>query len=275
MKKYLALLIFVCLFLVSCKSHQVEADRSLTTSSTTNLQENEQEMNSYDDEYVSSTFRERVASYDPIVEEGFYFSPEQYVLRPRGIVDRVLYKSIKELEEHIKRDSDNYGVILVCEIADASKNRIMEPPEGKQEKGKIYGENHVITPIRIKKMIYQGSSVPLKEDSVIHVLEPFFYITEETPDYFKEKDKEEKRIVANEYDPLVKGKTYLLYARWAPTPIDMYDYLGQPPLTLVGEREAVYCLSDTEPKQINQPLDFYDRMWEDVKQRYGHFASSK
>lgn len=220
---------------------------------------------SYDESAYASQLKEKISTSEPVIEKGFSFDPKKYELIESGVVDRTLCQSLDELEERLKTESDGYGIILTCQVAGDSINRIMEPPKDKKE-SKLYGVNHVLTPIKIQQIIYKGSKVALKAGDIIYVIEPFFYVTEETPDYLSSVEK--GTYVTNEYDPMVKKKIYLMYAKCKPAILNMYDYDGQTPLTLQGLREAVYCLSDESPQQNGETTENYFSMWNEAKRKY-------
>ena len=228
-------------------------------------------------------------TFEPILEEGFSFDPEQYERIDEAIIDRFLPESVDEVENLTRKDE--YGVILLCEVAGDSVNRIMKVPMAEREPGKIYGVNHVITPIIIKNLIYTGASVSLEEGDTIYLYEKFQYVTKatkhsekiegiEVPDTSPKKnpegssESEEKKYTTKEYDPLEKGKTYLLYASHEPPLTDAYKYKGQPPLLLSGLRDAVYCLSDDTPQQYGKKTPNYETWWWIVKERYGDLVEN-
>ena len=82
--------------------------------------------------------------------------------------------------------------------------------------------------------------------------------------------------MANEYDPLIKGKTYVLYLQCKPMAAEVYKVGEETPLRVIGFREGVYDISASEPpQQLGEKTPQYEEIWWQVKEKYGHFASSE
>ena len=184
--------------------------------------------------------------------------------------DRFFARTIKDMENRARGLTDEsnkqVGTILVCEVAGMSINRIIEPSEEDRDKSKVYGLNHVLTPVKIKKVIFTGKDVRLEEDDVLYLVEPFFYVTEETGEYYKAYGM--NSIVADEYDPIEFGKTYVMYLSYYPS--EIYDFDGKTTLGTLGLRESVYCISDDAPSNRASSDPIYTEIWQEVKSKYGN-----
>ena len=73
----------------------------------------------------------------------------------------------------------------------------------------VYGINHVITPIRVINVIYQGKDLSLNNDDIINALERYYFVTEQIPIDLTEHQIGE--AIATYYEPMQSGKTYVLY----------------------------------------------------------------
>ena len=131
--------------------------------------------------FLSSQAKETFSTSQPIVEDGLSFDPqEDNVVNRGGIIEREFGNPCFEDQEKLVREqtdwdsSDDYGILLVGEVAGKSMNRILQPPAAENDFSRAYGENHVLTPIRIKKIIYLGSGLSYTEGEKVHLIEKYF-----------------------------------------------------------------------------------------------------
>ena len=205
-------------------------------------------------------------------ESGLYFEKGKYtVVGISSGGNRDIPSSFDELEARarysINGEENKNGVIIQCSVDGASVNRIIEPSEEERDKSKIYGINHVLTPIKVEKIFYAGSNVDIEEGGVYLVKEPFFYITDESCEpYFSTYGP--GTIYAEEYTPLQKGNQYIAYITLLDD--EIYNYNDEPILSLIGLQEAVYCVaSEVDAKAITAGADRnYWTLWEAVMESY-------
>jgi hypothetical protein len=202
-------------------------------------------------------------SYDPSAFSTFYVQTE---------VDEVLFAETFEERELKMRalrgfEYNENAFILVVEVAGESINRIIFPEdETDRDPTIVYGNNHVITPVRIKDVIYQSTGNKLQKDDVIHVMERYFIATEETPVILREVGS--NAVVTTDYDPMERGKTYVIYAGndiWNED--SPYLFNGEPPY--VVDKNGVYCISHEPATDNLRNNDIYMRIWKDVIEAYG------
>lgn len=184
--------------------------------------------------------------------------------------NRYIPITFEELENRARflRDGtpNPYGLIAQCSVAGESINRIIEPSEEERDPAKIYGINHVLTPVKIDKLIFAGEYVDVRESETYLLKEPFFYIDESTKPYFDVYGK--NTIYAEEYTPIQRGYKYIIYVYCKDN--EIYNYDGNPVLSTIGLQEAVYCLSD---ERIAKDLTTYDdsnywELWKHVVEMY-------
>ncbi len=129
----------------------------------------------------------------------------------------------------------------------------------------VYGGNHVITPIRIKEVIFQSEGSNLHADDVINVMERYYLVTEETSSSLKEAEL--NTVVATCYEPMEKGKTYVAYIFKSPDDeSDPYYYDGQSPYAV--SKHSLFCISDDTLSPYLQSDSIYVDMWIDVNSAY-------
>jgi len=198
-----------------------------------------------------------------------------------GSISRIVPMSLEELELGSRMYKDEepnpYTLILICEVAGPSINRIIMPPKSKMDYTKVYGTNHVITPILIHKIIYMGDYSNVKEGEIIFVAEPYFYITEETPDYLDTLSL--NSVWANEYYPMEAGNLYLTYMGLVTN--ELFAYNGSDTIySIIGMREGVYNLSDPTPQNSAmasmgiEPKGHTVEMWHDARAKYGYLVDA-
>jgi hypothetical protein len=181
------------------------------------------------------------------------------------------FEELESLYRSLRGAEYNESVfILVAEIAGPSVNRIIEPEDPDDwDPTVVYGSNHVITPMRIKEVIYQSDGNDLKAGDEINMMERYFIATKETPLLLEEVGR--NTVITNSqypYTPMERGKTYVIYAGINAWNKDSpYLYNGEPPY--VANSNAVYCISE-EPVNERQTEDsVYMDMWNSVMKAYG------
>jgi len=203
----------------------------------------------------------------------YYYTPWKYgiVNNPSG--NRLVPRSFEELENwtrYLPNGEENpYGVIVECTVSGPSINRIVEPYPGEEEPGKLYGINHVLTPIRIKRILYAGEKTGLKENETYLLREPYFYIVKSAWPYYNEHS--ENKIYTWEYTPLQRGYRYIAYLTLSTSEESAYE--GNTILSTNGFQEAVYCLgSERTAKRVTGTLApiywNYWSLWESVMEHY-------
>lgn len=199
---------------------------------------------------------------------GFYFDSTKFIIVDNDGGNRIIPTSMEDMEKrarNLTNDSETqYGAILICEVIGKSINRIIEPSEEDRDESSVYGVNHVLTPVKISRVVFAGKDVFLNEGNEVYLVEPFFYVTKETPAYMEEYG--ENTIISSEYDPLEKGKRYLMYLSYQPD--EIYNFNGETTLRTLGLRESVYCLSDDSPSKRASDDPLYEDIWEEVKKTY-------
>ncbi len=215
-------------------------------------------------------------------KDAFVFNPKKYTIVDNSSGgDRFVPQSIQDLEKLVRFDELGEpitdGAIILCTISGDSINRILEPPASEREPGVVYGINHVLTPVKIERVLYSGADTSLEEGKEYYLREPYFYVTEETPDYYTEYGK--NHIYATDYYPMTKGNTYLVYiTQKTQKSYDYLKYQGEIPLIMVSFQEAVYCLGDTDRAKsvcITEDENYW-KLWNEAKLLYEDiFASAK
>lgn len=205
------------------------------------------------------------------VESGLYYEKGKYTIVGESCGDnRIIPSSFDELEARarylINGEANKDGIIIQCSVDGASVNRIIEPSEEERDLTKIYGINHVLTPVKVEKIFYAGSNVDIEEGGVYFVKEPFFYVDESAEPYFSMYGP--GTIYAKEYTPLQKGNQYILYLTLLDD--EIYNYNNEPILSLIGLQEAAYCIASerTAKAVIEEESVNYWTLWEDVMQSY-------
>ena len=89
----------------------------------------------------------------------------------------------------------------------------------------------------------------IEEGEITNVIEPYYFVTSETP--YQLNHLPMYSIISTEYEPMEKGRTYLVYM--FNDIHEVYYYNGGPILAVAGFRESVYDLS------LANPLDSMDR----------------
>ena len=206
--------------------------------------------------------------------ETFSFDPQKHKIVGDGSSgNRIIPQSIQEVEDFVRFGYGDTpytrGAIVICSISGESINRIVEPPFSEREDGVIYGTNHVLTPIKIQKIIYRGEDISIEEGKEYYLLESYFWATKETPDYYEYYG--DGCIIAREYYPMIKGNTYLVYLNQKSS--DIYDYKGEPVLYPNHSLEATYCLGDLQSvKALNITEDpNYWKLWKEANALYGEY----
>lgn len=204
-------------------------------------------------------------------EAGYYYEPEKYrVVGDSCGGNRIIPSSFEELEVKTRflqnGDQNQYGAIVLCSVSGRSINRIIEPTEDERDPARVYGINHVLTPVKIDKIIYAGEKTGIKEGETYLVKEPFFYIVESAEPYFSMYGG--GSVYAEEYNPLQKEYHYIIYVNLLDN--EIYNYGGTPVLSMNGLQEAVYCLDieDAAKKLVNTSSDNYWVIWEKVVENY-------
>lgn len=205
------------------------------------------------------------------VESGIYYEKEKYTIVGESCGgNRIIPGSFDELEARARYldngEANRDGVIIQGSVAGASVNRIIEPTEEERDRTKIYGLNHVLTPVKIEKILYAGENVDIIEGGVYFVREPFFYINESTEPYFSTYGA--GKIYAEEYTPLQRGNQYIMYLTLSKS--ELYRYNEELILGMNGLQEAVYCKAYKEnAKAVIDTEDInYWNLWEDVMRNY-------
>jgi len=209
----------------------------------------------------------------------FAFNPKKYTIVGNPYSgNRFVPQSIQDLEKLVRFDFFGEpitdGAIILCTISGDSINRIMQPPASEWESGVVYGVNHVLTPVKIERVLYSGADTSLEEGKEYYLREAYFYVTKETPDYYTEYGK--NHIYADDYYPMTRGNTYLVYVKQKSH--DLYDYKGEPTLSQITRQEAVYCLGDiSRAKSVcNIDSENYWKLWNEARSLYEDiFASVK
>lgn len=203
----------------------------------------------------------------PVKEQRFAFDPAKY--RRYGddcAGNRFIPSSFDDLEEHTRNDlkgnSATDTAIIKCSVNGESINRIIEPTEAERDVNIAYGVNHVLTPVIIEEIYFAGEDVTLEVGKTYYLKEPFFYITEETPEYLEIYG--ENSVFSGEYVPMVKGEEYIVYVRYRHN--DAYDYNGEATLSTIGLQESVYCITD--PDWNTSEAGYYQDIRKDVIEAY-------
>ena len=212
-------------------------------------------------------------------KDAFVFNPKKYTIVDNSSGgDRFVPQSIQDLEKLVRFDDFGEpitnGAIILCTISGDSINRIMDPLPSEAEPGVIYGINHVLTPVKIERILYSGADTGIEEGKEYYMFESYFYITKETPYYYTEG--KDNCIYTREYYPMIEGNTYLVYITRKSH--DTYDYNGEPILHAVSQREAFYCLGDIEHAKATCIIDseHYWKLWNEARSLYEDiFASVK
>jgi hypothetical protein len=210
------------------------------------------------------------------------FNPFENTVQYSGTSSRIVVETLAEYDDAIRFPG---GASVICEVAGPSVNRIIIPPMKERDYNKTYGSNHVVTPVLIKKIIYQGEELTLVEGETINLMEHYFYVTEETPDQLEYHSM--YTIITHEYEPMEQGRTYLVYMHNNASN-EMFHFNGEPIMAVAGLREGVYDLTggrrggggrrdsgrgerrerrDRQEEISIPPL--YDRMWDDAMEEYG------
>jgi hypothetical protein len=200
----------------------------------------------------------------------YYYTPWKYDVVADHFANRLIPRSFEELEDwtrYLPNGEENpYGVIVECTVTGPSINRIIEPYPGEREPGKIYGKNHVLTPVRIKRILYAGEKTALKKNEIYLILEPFFYIEKSAWPYYN--DHGGNKIYTVEYTPLQKGYRYIAYLDLSTS--ETYAYKGNTILRIPYRQESVYCLgSERTAKRVTDTSDpnYWD-LWKSVMENY-------
>lgn len=210
----------------------------------------------------------------------FSFDPQKYDIVGNDCGgNRMIPSTIQDMEDWARLTIDGqpntYGAIIICTVSGDSINRIIEPQASERKAGVVYGLNHVLTPVKIEKLIYRGDDTSIEEGKEYYLKENYFYITKESYDYYKEFG--DNCIYAKEYYPMTRGNTYLVYLTQKSD--NIYNYQGETILSTIGMQESVYCLGDiSNIKSMNiteeQNLWYY-RLWDEANLLYGHHSASK
>lgn len=200
----------------------------------------------------------------------FYFDPNVYQNVSDGCAgDRNIPHSLADLEQMTKYDFDKLtptGTIIQCVVSGPSINRIMEPPLDQWKLDVVYGVNHVLTPVTITDILYAGEDVDLVLGETYYLMEPFFYVTEETPDYLEVHGP--GTIVAQEYTPMQKGNEYIVFGRYEHS--EMYDYQGEQILDPISYEGVMCFASEAKAKAISiSGNDNYWSIWRETMAKYG------
>ena len=196
----------------------------------------------------------------------FLYNPEKYDIVYGLDGDRAVFRSLAEKEEYTCYPN---GLIVICEVAGPSINRILTPPRNEQKTTVVYAQNHVLTPMKINTIIYKGEDVDVSEGEIKTVIEPYYYVTTETPDDLKQYPM--YTILSKSYEPMEIGKTYLVYMRNDIAKVFYYN--GEQILCVNGIRDAVYCLDDTETHQGGEKTPYYDDLFKEALEMYGSYGS--
>ena len=206
--------------------------------------------------------------------ETFSFDPQKHKIADDSSGgNRIIPQSIQEVENSVRFNDDGtpytQGAIVICSISGESINRIIEPPDSEREPGVVYGINHVLTPIKIQKIIYCGEDTCIEEGKEYYLAEPYFLVTKGTPDYYEYFG--DGCIIAGEYYPMTKGNTYLIYLTQESS--EIYDYQGEPVLNANYLQEGTYCLGDLQSvKALHITEDpNYWKLWEEANALYGEY----
>ena len=198
--------------------------------------------------------------------KNFIFDPTVHTVVNIGTADAIFPESFEEMEATVRK----YGqIIALCEVVGPSMNRIIDPPIKDRNPNAVYGSNHVLTPIKILKIIYQGETFHLKEGEVYYVGEHFYYVTEETPDQL-EYYPMHTVITSNGYEPMEQGKIYLAYI--GEVEAEIYYFEGKPTLCVYGFGIGNFDLSTTRSVSRDTSNRYTDFMWPEVMARYGSMA---
>jgi len=83
-------------------------------------------------------------------------------------------------------------------------------------------------------------------------------------------------MYANDYYPMTKGNTYLIYIKQKSH--DLYNYQGETTLSPIARQESVYCLGDIDRAKsvcITEDENYW-KLWHEAKLLYEDiFASAK
>ncbi len=146
---------------------------------------------------------------------------------------KIEYKDINELEEQ--------SYVIVKFIVSTSS---VDVPK-----------SNVVTDIIIKD-IYEKDNTDLKVKQKIKIKEPYYY---EATYGGLDGGYSSNKIISEDYFPLEKGKTYILFLK-------SYDTDDIPLLSA----ENVYCISDNNVEYMKEISDFekYKELWLEVKDKY-------
>ncbi len=159
---------------------------------------------------------DRSLAHESETPDTFVFDKSSYsVITNFSTGDATYIEDVYDLERQMMgwENGSELGLIAECTVTGESINWIVEPPLAERKLGVIYGKNHVLTPVRIDRILYAGTSVNVTAGTEFLLVEPYFYITDETPDYQKRYKTTEITAAVDDYNPVVKGNSYLIFLR--------------------------------------------------------------
>jgi len=175
-------------------------------------------------------------------------------------------------EEYVNHRHPGRAVI-VGEVVGPSTNRILNPAWHLRNFNYPAGINHVITPVLVHYIIFQGEAITnISVGEIVDVLEGYYHITPETRQYHAGDPRYTAGDIAISLSwPMEAGNRYLIILHnGANDPSGMYSYNGEVVLSAM-RREQVYRLSQIAPAfdAIHAP-PHYPQWHQSAMAMYGH-----
>jgi hypothetical protein len=159
-------------------------------------------------------------------------------------------------------------MIAIVEVAGPSVNRIIDLPRELRDPNRDprlpQGINHVVTPIRVNRIIYLGEDLTVEEGDVVLALERYFYVTHETPDLLQHHPMH--TIISGWGDvPMEMGRSYLIYTLFDSGERNTYFFEGNPTFGW----PAAFPLDDIQSLSGENRRPNFDVMRQDILAMYG------
>ena len=218
-------------------------------------------------EIVGGTYAFNKEKYPPITEV------HSDVVYDAENIEQAEYMMMEILDGKVN------GLIAKCSVVGKSVNWIIPSPWEEREPG-VKGSSHVLTPVRIDEILYAGSAVDVNEGESFLLIEPFFYVTDETPFYQELYGDKQVSAHLGDYNPVINGKQYIMLLRYVD---DYQDTPGQYPaeegtvfFQPAGRRFTIYEIgekTDAEENLVTIPDGFWNS-WEQVMEIYGDYKGA-
>jgi len=170
--------------------------------------------------------------------------------------------------DEVSRDFPN-NAIIIGEAIGPSINRIMRPAYHLRGHNAVSGQNHVITPILVRYIVYVGDEITnIRVGEIVDVMESHYFVTPETQDYVHGWPL---NTVKNRRwgQPMEMGNAYLMYLVYHSTAI-AHRYNGEVILHAFYD-EQVHPLSPIAPITATPNLPQHIIDWhQSALSMYGH-----